>query len=82
MMELERSWKEFINDEDNGFPTPTQPVRYFWLCIDCSEKYILHRWTPSGVVLLPKSAWDRQLPATHMEPRSSTSPIRFHVSAA
>jgi hypothetical protein len=80
MMELEKSSREFINGEDNGFPIPTQPVRYFWLCTDCSEKFILHRWTPSGLVLLPRSAWDRQLPALHTEPGISKPPIRFRAS--
>ena len=40
MMELETSSREFIDSEDNGFPIPTQPVRNFWLCIDCSEKFV------------------------------------------
>ena len=80
MMELETSSREFIDSEDNGLPIPTKPVRYFWLCIDCREKFVLHRWTPSGVVLLPKSSWDRQIPAIHAEPRGSKPQIRFHAS--
>lgn len=81
MMELDTSSREVMAGEDNGFPVSVQPIKYFWLCIGCSEKYILHRWTPSGVVLLPRSAWDRQFPTIHTEPNSSKHPMRFHTSA-
>jgi hypothetical protein len=80
MMELETTSREVIHGEDNGFPVSHQQIKYFWLCIDCSEKYVLHRWTPSGIVLLPKSKWDRQSPAIHAEPHVSKPPIRFHAS--
>jgi hypothetical protein len=81
MMELEISSREVMDGEDNGFPVFVQPIKYFWLCIGCSEKYILHRWTPSGVVLLPRSTGDRQFSTIHNEPNSSKPHMRFHTSA-
>ena len=54
LMELDVSRDPLIESEDNGFPCRTRPARYFWLCVECSEKYSLCSWTPSGVVLVPK----------------------------
>ena len=79
MMELETLSTDVLHGEDNGFPVSHQQIKYFWLCVSCSEKYVLHRWTPSGIVLLPISTLHRQSPATHAEPLVSKPPIRFHA---
>lgn len=79
MMELELSSRDSVHVEDNGFPVAHEPIKYFWLCVDCSEKYILYRWTPSGIVLAPISTWGRQSSVGHAEPRASKPPIRFHA---
>lgn len=28
--------------------------RYFWLCESCAEKYVIRRWTDSGLEIVPR----------------------------
>jgi hypothetical protein len=71
LMELDISRDPLIENEDNGFPCRARPAKYFWLCIECSEKYSLCRWTPSGVVLVPK-----HLHTQNDGPRLSSSTVQ------
>ena len=53
-MELEESRDQPIENEDNGFPICILPLKYFWLCAECSQRFVLSQWTPTGIVLVPR----------------------------
>ena len=79
-MELEVSRDHRIDIEANGFPICTRPRKYFWLCADCSQKYVLCRWTSSGVVLLSKQSPMRDESAKRKDAPVSKPPHRIHNS--
>jgi hypothetical protein len=81
LMELETSREELSQGEDDGFPICALTMKYFWLCIDCSQKYVLRRWTPSGLLLLPKPDRGPCKNAAHTGTISSKLPISIHASA-
>jgi hypothetical protein len=80
LMELEVSEDERIETEDNGFPVRTLPTKYFWLCVECNQKFVLSHWTPSGVVLLPRQPCTSYGTTMQAEMPTSGSPSRGHVS--
>ena len=80
LMELETSHTELMEGEDNGFPICSVPMKYFWLCVDCSQRFVLRRWTPSGIVLMPKPSREKCKTAEHSEPAASKCPVRVHAS--
>jgi hypothetical protein len=54
LKELELAPEQSSESEDNGFPMRTRPMKYFWLCAACNEKFVLSQWTSEGVILLPR----------------------------
>jgi hypothetical protein len=79
LMELEVSCDELLDGDENGFPVCTLPTKYFWLCVDCSQKFVVRRWTRSGVVLSPKP--ERYREASYSEPLFPKPPVRLRASA-
>ena len=65
--------------EDNGFPVRTLPAKYFWLCVDCTQRYVLSCWTLSGVVLKPMRPGVPRGPAMQMRTEASKPPIRIYA---
>lgn len=82
LMELEESRDQPIESEDNGFPICTMPMKYFWLCVKCSQKLVLSRWTPAGIVLAPRYNHIQYSVARRAESPGSKSPIRFNAPAS
>jgi hypothetical protein len=80
LMELEESRDRSIESEDNGFPIRTLPLKYFWLCVECSQRFSLSQWTPEGIVLTPRRNLVQHSVARHAESPSSKPPIRVHAS--
>lgn len=80
-MELELCWGRSFEGEDNGFPICTQPMKCFWLCVQCSQKFVLQRWTPAGIVLAPVSRLIEHRAADTAD-RASKPPVRVHASAS
>ena len=80
LLELELDPAHKANGDDNGFPICTMPTKYFWLCIDCSQKYVLSRWLRSGVVLKPRKPGERYAPAKQGRQAASKPFIRIHAS--
>lgn len=54
LKELELPRNQPSEDEDNGFPVRTRPMKYFWLCVACNERFVIGRWTSAGIILLPR----------------------------
>src|SRR3974390_130017 len=81
LMELEMDRDQEANSEDNGFPICTRPTKCFWLCVDCSEKYVLSRWLRSGVVLKPRRSGERHGPAKQRQQAAYRPPIRIYASS-
>lgn len=81
-MELEEPGDQPIENEDNGFPIRIQPLKYFWLCDECSQRFALSRWTPTGIVLAPRCNIIQLSVAMYMESPSSKPPFRVHASAS
>ena len=81
LMELEASRDQPIESEDNGFPIRILPLKYFWLCIECSQRFVLSQWTPTGIVLAPRRSLVQRGTARYAESPSSKPTIRVHASA-
>jgi hypothetical protein len=82
LMELELSDAEPIRSDDNGFPVCSLPMRCFWLCVQCSRRFVLSRWTPAGIVLVPRRAPDQPTAAGNHEFSDFKPPISIHASAS
>ena len=81
-MELEESCDQPIENEDSGFPVCTLPIKYFWLCVECSERFVLSHWTPTGIVLVHRRTVG-ELGVTRRRVSPSSRPhIRVHASAS
>jgi hypothetical protein len=52
--ELEGPREQLSEVEDNGFPMRRRPMKYFWLCVACNERFVISRWTSDGIILLPR----------------------------
>jgi hypothetical protein len=52
LLELESHTDDQLPPDDGAFAMNCLPSKYFWLCGECSEIYILKRWTTSGLVLV------------------------------
>jgi len=53
LLEMELPPDERVVRADSGFPILAAPVRFFWLCAECSRLYRLKRWTAAGLILEP-----------------------------
>ncbi len=80
LMELEVKHDPAKSGEDNGFPVCTLPTKYFWLCVDCTERYVLSRWTLSGVVLKPRRPGVIHGLAMRKRTEESKPPVRIYAS--
>jgi hypothetical protein len=54
LLELEAAADRRLAGNEEGFPTLSSPLRYFWLCGECTEVFSIAKWTPSGVVLVTR----------------------------
>ena len=71
LLELEsQSDDQIIWQGDSSFAMRSVPSKYFWLCGECAETYIVKRWTTSGIVMVPRS---RQTAGSH--PRLGAHPV-------
>jgi hypothetical protein len=52
LLELESHADDQFPEDDGAFAMNCLPSKYFWLCGECAELYILKRWTTSGLVLV------------------------------
>jgi len=52
LLELESHADDQFRPDDSAFAMNSLPSKYFWLCGECAEIYILKRWTTSGLVLV------------------------------
>ena len=52
LLELESHADDQFRPDDGAFAMNSLPSKYFWLCGECAETYILKRWTTSGLVLV------------------------------
>jgi hypothetical protein len=52
LLELESHAGDHFRPDDGAFAMNSLPSKYFWLCGECAEIYILKRWTTSGLVLV------------------------------
>jgi hypothetical protein len=81
LMEFEASREELTGGDDNGFPINSMPLKCFWLCAQCSQLFVLSRWTDAGIVLAPRPNWAGRNAARSVESQGSKSPIRIFASA-
>ena len=52
LLELESHPDDQFRPDHGAFAMNSLPSKYFWLCGECAELYILKRWTTSGLVLV------------------------------
>jgi hypothetical protein len=52
LLDMELHANDPPRPDDGAFAMNRFPSRYFWLCGECAEIYILKRWTTSGLILV------------------------------
>lgn len=60
LLEFEPALDALSENEDYEFSIQPSPRRFFWLCGQCSNTFVIKHWTSFGVVLETKNA-----PFTH-----------------
>jgi len=65
LLELESHADDQFRPDDSAFAMKSLPSKFFWLCGECAERYILKRWTTSGLVLLLRH---RKTADSHSDP--------------
>ena len=67
LLELHACITGRLEGDEGGFPQHCSNSKYFWLCSECTQAFEIARWTPSGIVLAPKtqstSTVDQDFPA-------------------
>ena len=71
LLEMEAEPHTRLHGHGDGFPVYRPSARYFWLCAECSEKFVMKRWTPDGVVLEPRRTVEQPV---RMEPAKAAGP--------
>ena len=66
-----------VNSED-AFFVSTSPRKYFGLCAACSRRFVLWRWTTSGVFLAQRRPGTRY----RNERQDASNPFPFSVHAS
>src|SRR6185437_2215236 len=63
LLEMEVPPDERVVRAESGFPVLAAPVRFFWLCAECSRFFRFKRWTATGLILEPIVKAAAELPA-------------------
>ena len=86
LLELEVSSDRVVESNEPGFPMRSSPQRFFWLCLECTERFTITRWTSSGVVLalrrLVTLTNDMDVQENVGSSRTARDPNRAHFLAA
>src|SRR5580765_1658371 len=82
LLELELSRVDPLESDDNGFPIRSIPIKYFWLCVECSQRFVVSRWTQAGIVLSPRRDFIQHDVLKTAESPDSKPPISIHASAS
>ena len=78
LLQLEVPGDQLTINNGEEFSVSIAPQKYFWLCPDCSRRFVLWRWTEAGVSLA-----ERRLNARYGnegEDASDPSPFSVHAS--
>lgn len=67
LLQLELSGDQPTGNSEEAFSVSTLPQKCFWLCAACSRRFVLWRWTPSGVFLAQRQPGVRYRNAREME---------------
>jgi len=49
-----------FTSDDTGFSARIPPRKFFWLCGECTNYFVLHQWTAGGLLLLNRRIEDAQ----------------------
>ena len=79
LMQLEVPRDQTADSMDYEFQATMRPMKYFWLCPDCDQHFILSRWTPTGVSLAKMRPYVGSRTATQMV--DAVNPFPFRVCA-
>lgn len=78
LLQLEQSCDRPTTDDEGAFSLPNPPQKYFWLCPDCSRRFVIWRWTATGVVLAERRPGARY----RNEQGDAADPLPFGVYAS
>ena len=83
MLELDMPPEARVAGSEWGFPVQCAPVRYFWLCEDCSRIYRIRQWNLDGLLLEPRLiAGARPEVVSHVASRRPVASQRIGATAA
>jgi len=80
LLQLELSGYQPTGSGEEAFSVSALPRKYFWLCDACSRRFILWRWTPSGVHLATKQSDARHGNGSPPDSMSDPFPLSVHAS--
>jgi hypothetical protein len=80
LLQLELPGDHATGTGEEAFSAPTSPEKYFWLCAACSRRFVLWRWTPSGIFLAQRRPGVRYRNVREMD--DASNPFRFSVHAS
>lgn len=80
LLQLELPREPSTGYSEDAFTLVASQQKYFWLCAPCSRRFVLCRWTPSGVVLAQRKPCGQYRNAREME--DSCDPLPFSVHAS
>lgn len=81
LLQLEPEGDQPTGNGEDAFSVSTLPQKCFWLCAACSRRFVLWRWTPSGLFLAQRQPGVRYRNAREMEGASNPFPFSVHASA-
>lgn len=81
LMQLEVPHEQLVEDDRGAFTLRPAPTKCFWLCAECSEYFIVQRWTPVGVCLAEKKSSRRSTSIVGGVAAIDLAPFTFHASA-
>jgi hypothetical protein len=81
LMQLEVPRDQQTESEEHGFSACALPTKYFWLCADCSRRFVLLHWTPAGVVLAKNQPNTHNGAAKRTGDADTSSLFTVHASA-
>jgi len=77
LLELHACRTGRLEGDEGGFPRHCSNSKYFWLCGQCTQEFVIASWTPSGIVLAPK----KQSTSTVDQEASAYVPRRYPPTA-
>lgn len=79
LMQLD-SPRDRLDDDGGAFSYFPAPTKCFWLCAECSQQFIVLRWTAAGLCLARRQGSSRGAPAASGAASLDLATLTVHAS--